>query len=88
MLKLLFILILLYIGYRIFKMFRDGKSQKVKGYRVDTPPPEEDLVQDPFCKIYVPRSSAYAQDINGRPQYFCSRECCEKYLSEKTTNTQ
>lgn len=84
MLKLLVILILLYVGYRVFKMLQGGKAQKVSGCRVDPPPPEEDLAQDPFCKIYLPRSSAIEQKINGRTHFFCSRECCEKYLSEKT----
>ena len=80
--KLLGILILLYVGYRVVTMFRRVKSQEVKGYRVDAAPPKgEDLVQDPFCRTYVPKSQAYLKEIEGRPQYFCSRECCEKYLS-------
>lgn len=82
--KLLGILILLYVGYRVVTMFRRVKSQEVKGYRVDAATPKgEDLVQDPFCKTYVPKSQAYLNEIEGRPQYFCSRECCEKYLSGK-----
>ena len=82
--KLLGILILLYVGYRVMKMFRRVKSQEVKGYRMeDMPSRGEDLVQDPFCKTYVPKSQAYFKEIEGRPQYFCSRECCEKYLSGK-----
>lgn len=84
MIKILVILILLYVSYKIITMFRRVKSQELKGYRVeDAPPRGEDLVQDPLCKTYVPKSQAYLQEIEGRPQYFCSRECCEKYLSEK-----
>ncbi len=82
--KLLVILVLIYVAYRVVKMFRRVGADEVKPYRVDTEPPQrEDLVQDPFCKTYVPKSQAYVQDIDGRPQYFCSRECCEKYLAEK-----
>ncbi len=84
MIKVLGILILLYVGYRIVMMFRRVKSQEVKGYRVDAPPPRgEDLVQDPFCRTYVPKSQAYTKNIDGQQQYFCSSECCEKYLSGK-----
>ncbi|PKN20596.1 MAG: hypothetical protein CVU71_02075 [Deltaproteobacteria bacterium HGW-Deltaproteobacteria-6] len=84
MIKVLVVLILLYIGYKIVMMFRRVKSQEVKGYRMeDTRPKGEDLVQDPFCRTYVPKSQAYLKEIEGRQQYFCSRECCEKYLSEK-----
>jgi YHS domain-containing protein len=82
--KILVILVLLYVGYKIVMMFRRVKSQDVKGYRVNaTPPKGEDLVQDPLCKTYVPKSQAYIKEIEGRQQYFCSQECCEKYLSEK-----
>jgi len=81
--KVLVILVLLYVGYRIVMMFRRVKSQDVKGYRVDaTPSKGEDLMQDPFCRTYVPKSQAYVKEIDGRQQYFCSQACCEKYLSE------
>jgi len=84
MVKVLIVLILLYVGYKAIVILRRVKSQEVKGYRAaDTPPRGEDLVQDPFCKTYVPKSQAYLNEIEGRQQYFCSRECCEKYLSEK-----
>lgn len=83
-LKVLVILVLLYVGYRIVRMLRRVKARDVKGYRVDAKPSKgEDLVQDPFCKIYVPKSQAYVKEINGRERYFCGSACCEKYLSEK-----
>ena len=81
--KALIILVLLYIGYKVVMMFRRVKSQEVKGYRMDEPPRGEDLVQDPLCKTYVPKSQAYVREIDNRQQYFCSRECCEKYLAGK-----
>lgn len=84
LIKVLFVLVLLYVGYRVVTMVRRIKSGDAKGYRVDnTQPKGEDLVQDPFCKTYVPKSQAYIQDVEGRQEYFCSQSCCEKYLSEK-----
>ena len=80
--KVVAVLVLIYVGYRIVTMFRRMKSQEVKAYRVDETPKGEDLVQDPFCKTYVPKSQAYAE-IDGKPHYFCSKECFEKYLTEK-----
>jgi YHS domain-containing protein len=50
---------------------------------VDDAPKGEDLVQDPFCKTYVPKSQAYVKEIDGKPHYFCGKECFEKYLTEK-----
>ncbi len=81
--KVVAVLVLIYVGYRIVTMFRRMKSQKVKAYRVDETPKGEDLVQDPFCKTYVPKSQAYAKEIDGKTHYFCSKECFEKYLTEK-----
>ncbi len=82
--KLLIILVLIYIGYKVVTMFRRMKSGEAEGYRVNNAQPKgEDLVQDPFCKTYVPKSQAYVKDVEGRQEYFCSQTCCEKYLSEK-----
>jgi YHS domain-containing protein len=82
--KVLVILVLLYIGYKIVRIFWRAKIKDAKGYRVDDAPSQgEDLVQDPFCRTYVPKSQAYIAEIEDRQQYFCSKECCEKYLSEK-----
>ena len=82
--KVLVILLLLYVGYKVVMMFRREPSRSIKGYRVDDKlSAGEDLVQDPFCKTYVPKSQAYVKEIEGRQQYFCSQNCCEKYLSGK-----
>jgi len=83
LIKLLALALLFYVGYRIVTMFKSKKPQDVKAYRVDETPKGEDLVQDPFCKTYVPKSQAYAKEIDGKTHYFCSKECFEKYLTEK-----
>ena len=36
--KVVAVLVLIYVGYRIVTMFRRMKSQKVKAYRVDETP--------------------------------------------------
>lgn len=82
--KVLVSLLLLYVGYKIVMMFRRMKSQDVRAYRVDTETSaSEDLVQDPFCRTYVPKSQAYVREIDGRQHFFCSRECCEKFIAGK-----
>ncbi len=83
LIKLLALALLLYVGYRIVTMFQRRKPQDVKAYRTDDTPTGEDLVQDPFCKTYIPKSQAYPKEINGRMHYFCSSECFEKYRIEK-----
>lgn len=83
LIKLLALALLLYVGYRIVTMFQRRKPQDVKAYRTDDTPKGEDLVQDPFCKTYIPKSQAYPKEIDGRTHYFCSSECFEKYRIEK-----
>jgi YHS domain-containing protein len=82
--KVLIVLILIYVGYKVVTSLRRIKSRETgddRGYAA--PPKGEDLVQDPFCATYVPKSQSYVKEIDGREKYFCSRECCEKYLSER-----
>lgn len=82
--KILVIIVLLYVAYKVVKMFQSGRSEDVQTISKNNAPVNgEDLVQDPFCKTYVPKSQSYIREIEGQETYFCSRECCEKFLTEK-----
>jgi uncharacterized protein len=84
LLRVLVILLGIFIIYKIFSMIRRQrlgasrksqiKSNSVKG---------EDLVEDPVCHTYVPVSQAYRKEIDGKDYFFCSGECCEKFMLEK-----
>ncbi len=39
----------------------------------------EEMVLDPNCKTYLPKSRAIKRSINGRPTYFCSSSCAASY---------
>jgi YHS domain-containing protein len=39
-----------------------------------------ELQKDPVCGTFVPVSSNWKRTVNGRPVYFCSAECRDKYL--------
>jgi YHS domain-containing protein len=41
----------------------------------------EEMVQDPFCHLYLPRAEAIRQRIRGQDHYFCSPGCLEKFLA-------
>jgi len=43
----------------------------------------EPMVQDPFCRTYLPKSSALVVEIGGRTHYFCSRQCADKYQEQE-----
>jgi len=40
------------------------------------------MVQDPVCRIYVPRESAVAESIGGQTYYFCSRDCAQTFQKQ------
>jgi YHS domain-containing protein len=52
---------------------------------VRRPPPaapavrHDRLVKDPVCRTYVVSARAVQREIDGRLQYFCSRECADRY---------
>jgi YHS domain-containing protein len=37
------------------------------------------LVKDPVCRTYVVSARAVQREIDGAVQYFCSRECADRY---------
>jgi YHS domain-containing protein len=46
------------------------------------PANRNDMVQDPVCKMYVPRGSAVTADIGGQTYLFCSRDCAETFQKQ------
>ena len=75
-LRLIVLFLLCYVAFTALRAMigrgKDGVSGKLK-----SDPEGEDMVLDPQCHSYVPKSNAVAQA--GR--YFCSRECARLYLS-------
>ena len=42
------------------------------------------MVQDPVCRVFIPRGTAIKDEIGGQTYFFCSRDCAtlfEKQLS-------
>jgi YHS domain-containing protein len=39
----------------------------------------EEMVKDPQCGVYMPRSAAVVKKIDGETHHFCSQECLEKF---------
>jgi YHS domain-containing protein len=84
---------LVIFGFLIYLVYRLAKwiilSPGIKGR--DMPEHQvsaaqgEDLVEDPYCHIFVPMSQAYKASIDGQDVYFCSQKCFEKCISEQST---
>ncbi len=41
----------------------------------------DELVKDPVCQTYLPRSRALARTIHGTTRYFCSEDCLRRYVA-------
>ena len=84
MIRLLILLILVFLAYTFFT----GVRQLLTGQGKRNLPPKsgpkgEDMVRDPQCGIYLPRSEALKKMVSGRQQYFCSKECRDAFLGRK-----
>lgn len=81
--KVMLLVVVVFIGYKIYKMIQRASVSSVDKFPEGPPPARgEELVQDPLCKTYVPKSQAIVSDIHGHREYFCSLECRDKYLSD------
>lgn len=79
MLRVIILAILLYILYRLIKgVFK--KDRDITGGRADGV--IDEMVQDPFCRIYIPRRQAVRRVHEGNEMFFCSEECADKFEAE------
>lgn len=60
--------------------------KEFRGLRGAGQPPAtgSDMVQDPVCKMYVPRGSAVTAQIGGQTHLFCSRDCAEAFQKQSS----
>ena len=80
MYRLLFVVGLLVILYFLARRAirelsgRTGQAQVLAS--------KNQMVQDPVCRMYVPRGSAVAESIGGQIYYFCSRDCAQAFQKQ------
>jgi uncharacterized protein len=79
MLRLIILAILLYILYRLVKGALK-KDREVSRGRADGV--IDEMVQDPYCKVYIPRRQAVRRINEGNVIFFCSEECADKFEAE------
>jgi uncharacterized protein len=77
MYRLLWVLILAGIVYWLAKRaFSSGRGKTAGNEEVG-----EEMVQDPVCGCYLPKSQALSLSSRGKRLYFCSEGCFQKYKS-------
>jgi YHS domain-containing protein len=81
LIRFVIIAITSYLGFKLVqKIAARFLGREVTGA---SPKPEvsaEELVQDPVCKVFVPRRNALKAHKNGEDYFFCSEGCRLKFL--------
>jgi YHS domain-containing protein len=76
---LIVLLIVRMVGRSLARLFGAGSDVRRTGGATRAPSRKaEDLVRDPVCNTYVPRSRALTAVVEGREAYFCSEACRER----------
>ncbi|MFQ5428031.1 MAG: hypothetical protein ACE5EZ_03525 [Thermodesulfobacteriota bacterium] len=84
--KFLFYILAGYLLYMILKgrFGAKGRGPGKAGKTGSPEPPvrdEEEMIQDPVCKSYVPMSDALKVRSRSGVVYFCGPQCKEKYFA-------
>ncbi|HSF31615.1 MAG TPA: hypothetical protein VLK82_14225 [Candidatus Tectomicrobia bacterium] len=78
---LLFLALIVGLAYLISHLLFPRRRVPPDTRRQPSMPVTEDMVRDPVCQLYLPRSEAIRRTIRGQEQFFCSPGCLDKYLS-------
>ena len=84
MYRFLLILGLLVILYFLLRRaLRDFRQRQLddRGTSVD----QDQMVQDPVCRTFVPRKIAFVKRIGGQTYCFCSRDCAAEFQKQQSS---
>ncbi|MEZ0329065.1 MAG: YHS domain-containing protein [Dissulfuribacterales bacterium] len=79
--RLVFFLVLAVLLYKLAR-FIWGRPKNIP-YSGAKPQVHDELVKDPVCGIYLPKSQAKPLFLNGKTFHFCSEECKQKFSLEE-----
>jgi len=82
--QLILLGLVLALGYLVtHALFPKRRMSRAPDERARPAIPQE-LVQDPYCHTYLPRSLAVRRRIRGSEYCFCSSECLDKFLASRS----
>lgn len=79
------LLILVGIGYLLYKLFSKGERLFKSSKKPHPQKRIEEMKKDPVCGTYIPENEAVTYKAHGQTFYFCSQECKEKYKTIKNS---
>jgi len=80
LIRLALLALVIYLVYRFFWRKRTGKPIQGgprEGVREDV------LVQDPWCRTFVPKGQALEVHSQGKTLHFCGAECRDRFLEKE-----
>jgi len=84
LIRIALFILLVYVFFKIRKMLfgkqgAGSQQQAEKPSYKDGPRQINEMVQDPVCKVYVPKKEALHLDQAGKSYYFCCRTCMDRF---------
>ncbi|MEW6388698.1 MAG: YHS domain-containing protein [Thermodesulfobacteriota bacterium] len=70
-----------YVAYKVYRKIRELKSLGNRPFFGPVGSEPEQLVQDPVCKVFIPRKEALKTTRNGEEYFFCSEGCLKRFRS-------
>jgi YHS domain-containing protein len=81
--QLLFLALFVALGYLLSQLIAPQRRMPRAPEPRQPTNVTEEMVQDPYCHIYLPRSQAIRRKIRGQEYFFCSPGCLEKFLASR-----
>jgi YHS domain-containing protein len=87
LIRLLALLGVLWTGKQVAHQVSSAFHPDQKGEKAASPDQEtaDEMVRDPICQTYIPRSLAIRKTFHGETCYFCSNECASMFSEQHQT---
>ena len=79
MYRIIIILILLMLLYFLIRSAVHALHERSKTVGQNQLSDKHQMVQDPVCRVFVPKGAAVQEEIGGQNYFFCSRECAKTF---------
>jgi uncharacterized protein len=82
--QLLFLALIVALAYLISRLlFPKRRAPRDLRGRTSAAVTQE-MVRDPVCHLYLPRTEAIRRKVWGREHFFCSPGCLDKFLATRS----
>ncbi|MBI3325617.1 MAG: hypothetical protein HYZ81_02790 [Nitrospinae bacterium] len=79
--QIVFLALMLALGYLVTRLLFPKRRILQGSDEPARPAVTEEMVQDPNCHTYLPRSQAIRRKIRGSEHFFCSPACRDTFLA-------